>query len=67
MTTDEFISVRRALVESQAKIQELVQVKSDLEKYLSEMHNKVRPVIRKSPMDTWCHRHLMKVSLFGAA
>lgn len=42
VTTEEFMSVRRALAESQAKIQQLVQVKSDLEKHLSEMHNKVQ-------------------------
>ena len=41
VTTEEFLSVRRALAESQAKIQQLVQVKSDLEKHLSDMHNKV--------------------------
>ena len=41
VTTEEFMSVRRALAESQAKIQQLVQVKSDLEKHLSDMHNKV--------------------------
>ena len=41
VTTEEFMSVRRALAESQAKIQQLVQVKSDLEKHLTDMHSKV--------------------------
>jgi hypothetical protein len=42
VSTEEFMSVRRALAESQAKIQQLVQVKSDLERHLTDMHHKVR-------------------------
>ncbi|PVD31653.1 hypothetical protein C0Q70_07071 [Pomacea canaliculata] len=48
VTTEEFMSVRRALAESQAKIQQLVQVKSDLEKHLSEMHNKMESLIMEN-------------------
>lgn len=45
VSTEELLSVRRALAESQAKIQQLVQVKSDLEKHLSEMHNKMESLM----------------------
>ncbi|XP_076452808.1 ARF GTPase-activating protein GIT2-like [Babylonia areolata] len=48
VTTEEFMSVRRALAESQAKIQQLVQVKCDLEKHLSEMHNKMETLMMEN-------------------
>lgn len=48
VTTEELLSVRRALAESQAKIMQLVQVKSDLEKHLTEMHNKMETLIMEN-------------------
>ncbi|KAL8584768.1 hypothetical protein ACOMHN_035687 [Nucella lapillus] len=48
VTTEEFLSVRRALAESQAKIQQLVQVKCDLEKHLSDMHNKMESLLMEN-------------------
>ena len=41
VSTEEFLSVRRALVESQVKIQQLVRVKEDLERHMTNMHSQV--------------------------
>nr|KAG5695449.1 hypothetical protein BaRGS_011291 [Batillaria attramentaria] len=48
VTTEELMSVRRALAESQAKIQQLVQVKGDLEKHLMDMQNKMESLMMEN-------------------
>ncbi|KAK7087890.1 hypothetical protein V1264_021883 [Littorina saxatilis] len=48
VTTEEFMSVRRALAESQATIEQLVAVKSDLERNLTDMHSKMESLLMEN-------------------
>ncbi|XP_076434634.1 uncharacterized protein LOC143274645 [Babylonia areolata] len=48
VTAEEFLHIRRALAESQARIQHLVQVNTDLEKHLSDMQSKMESLMMEN-------------------